>query len=50
MAMGLAQRQGKVIAKVIPNVKSATLLPIIREKVLEKSTVYTDELPSLESS
>jgi len=46
VAIGLAQRQGKVIAKVVPNVKSVTLLPIIREKVLEKSIVYTDELPS----
>jgi len=46
VAIGLAQRQGRVIAKVVPNVKAVTLLPIIREKVLEKSIVYTDELPS----
>jgi transposase-like protein len=43
---GIAQRKGKVIAKVVPNVQAATLLPIIRQRVLEKSVVYTDELPS----
>ena len=44
--LGMVERQGKVIAKVVPDVKSATLLPIIKEKVLQKSMVYTDELPS----
>jgi len=43
---GLAERKGKIIAKVVPNVQAETLLPIIKEKVLESSTVYTDELPS----
>jgi transposase len=43
---GIAQRKGKVIAKVVPDVKASTLLPIIKQKVLERSIVYTDELPS----
>jgi transposase-like protein len=43
---GLAERKGKIIAKVVPNVQAETLLPIIKEKVLESSAVYTDELPS----
>jgi transposase-like protein len=43
---GIAQRQGKVIAKVVPDVQANTLLPIIKERVLQKSIVYTDELPS----
>jgi len=43
---GITQRQGKVIAKVVPNVQASTLLPIIQERVLQKSTVYTDELNS----
>lgn len=43
---GLVQRKGKVIAKVVPNVQANTLLPVIKEKVLESSIVYTDELPS----
>jgi len=41
---GMVERKGKVIAKVVPNVKAATILPIIKERVLEKSMVYTDEL------
>ena len=43
---GIAQREGGIIAKVVPNVQASTLLSIIKEKVLEKSVVYTDELPS----
>ena len=31
---GMAQRKGKVIAKVVPNVQAKTLMPIIKEKVL----------------
>jgi transposase-like protein len=46
IVFGLAQRKGKVIAKVVPNVQANTLLPVIKEKVLESSIVYTDELPS----
>ena len=42
----MVERKGKVIAKVVPNVQSKTLLPIIKEKVLQNSTIYTDELPS----
>jgi len=40
---GMAQRQGRVIAKAVPNAKSATLMPHVRKKVLPESTVYTDE-------
>ncbi len=47
--LGMAQRKGKVIAKVVPNVKSRTLLPIVREKVLSKSIVYTDEFHGYDS-
>lgn len=43
---GIVQRQGSIITQVVPDVKSKTLLPIIREKVMAKSNVYTDELPS----
>ena len=43
---GLLKRGGKVYAKVIPNAKSATLMPIIQEKVLPDSIVYTDCLGS----
>ena len=39
---GLLKRHGKVFAKIIPDAKSETLMPIIREKVIPDSIVYTD--------
>jgi transposase len=39
---GILQRGGKVYTKVIPAAKAQTLLPIIREKVVPDSIVYTD--------
>jgi len=39
---GLLKRGGKVFAEIIPDAKSETLLPIIREKVVPDSIVYTD--------
>jgi transposase len=40
---GMVQRGGSVVAKVTPNAKEKTLYPIIKEVVLPKSVVYTDE-------
>ena len=45
---GLAERGGRVVARVTPDVQSKTLLPIIAERVLPESTVYTDEYPIYE--
>jgi len=42
--LGIVQRAGRVAAMTVPNVKRATLFPNIRQYVLPKSTVYTDEL------
>ena len=39
---GLLKRQGKVFTVVIPNAKTETLLPIIRQQVKPDSIVYTD--------
>ncbi len=39
---GILKRGGKVYTKVIPDAKTATLLPIIRQKVVPDSIVYTD--------
>ena len=39
---GLLKRNGKVYTVVVPNAQSATLLPIIREKVKPDSIVYTN--------
>lgn len=43
---GLLKRNGKVYAEIIPNCKSETLIPIIREKVMPDSIVYTDNFRS----
>jgi transposase len=39
---GLLKRNGKVFTVVIPNAKTDTLLPIIRQQVKPDSIVYTD--------
>jgi transposase len=46
--MGMVERQGNAITKVIPNVQARTLLPMIERNVEKsnKTVVYTDELPS----
>lgn len=43
---GLLKRGGKVYTAIIPNTKTETLLPIIKEKVTPDSIVYTDTWPS----
>jgi transposase-like protein len=43
---GISQRKGKVIAEVVPNVKAKTLIPMLGERVLPGSIIYTDELLS----
>jgi transposase-like protein len=48
IVMGMVERQGNAITKVIPNVQANTLLPMIEQNVEKsnKTVVYTDELPS----
>jgi transposase-like protein len=46
--MGMLQRDGDVMVKVVPNVKRATLLPIIQQHVKPETSVHTDELKSYE--
>jgi transposase-like protein len=46
IVIGLAEREGKAIAKVATNVKAKTIIPMIWKNVAFNSTVYTDELPS----
>jgi len=46
---GLLKRCGKVFTVVIPDAKSDTLLPIIRQKVRPGSIVYTDTFRSYNS-
>ncbi len=48
---GISEREsGKVYAKAVGNVSSATLMPIVRGKVKIGSTVMTDEWPSYKPS
>ena len=40
--VGLLKRNGKVYCKVIKSCKKEELMPVIKGKILEESTVYTD--------
>jgi transposase-like protein len=44
--LGMVERQGRVVAVTVPNVRTATLMPKVIERVMPRSTVYTDELKS----
>lgn len=46
IVMGLAERNGRVRARIIPNVKKDTLRGVVLENVAEGTTVSTDELYS----
>ena len=46
VVFGMLERDGDVMAKVVPNVRMKTLQPIIEENVVAGSTVHTDELKS----
>jgi len=41
--VGAVERGGKVKAQVVPNVRKATILPIVAEHVMPHATVFTDE-------
>ena len=43
---GLLKRGGKVYAVVIADARAATLLPILKERIVPDSIVYSDSLPS----
>jgi len=49
VVFGLLKRGGKVYTVIIPNAKTATLLPIITEKVEPDSIVYTDAFRSYDA-
>ncbi len=46
---GIVERRGRVITRVVADVKEKTLLPIVAERVLPKSTVYTDSYTSYDN-
>lgn len=43
---GLLKHGGKVYAAVIADAKAATLLPILKQRIIPDSIVYSDSLPS----
>ena len=46
VVFGMLERDGDVMANVVPNVRKKTLQSIIKENVVKGSTVHTDELKS----
>ena len=47
--LGFLKRGGKVYTAIIPNAKTETLLPIVKEKVQPDSMVYTDSFKAYEA-
>ncbi len=47
--VGAAQRNGKVVAQVVPDVKRHTLVPFMIRKVDRNATLYTDEFPTYDT-
>ena len=43
--LGMAKREGNVIATKLENTRSASIQPVLTDNVEEGSTVYTDEWP-----
>jgi transposase-like protein len=46
---GIVEREGRVTTKVVADVKEKTLLPIVAERVLPASIVYTDSYTSYDN-
>jgi len=46
VVLGMLERDGDVVTRVVPNVRAATLKPIISANVLPGGQVHTDELAS----
>lgn len=44
IVMGMVERDGDLMTKVVPNVRKKTLLPIIEENIEKGSLLHTDEL------
>jgi len=43
---GMVERGGRVVAKIVPDVKLATLMPHVKARILPETMIYTDELSS----
>ena len=40
---GAVEREGRVVARVVPNTTARTILPQLRERIMPRSVVFTDE-------
>jgi len=43
IVVGMVERKGGIATKVVPNIKRATVIPEIRQRVANSSVVFTDE-------
>lgn len=43
LIFGMVERGGRMIAKIVPDQKAKTLMPIIKEHIPKNSTLFTDE-------
>jgi transposase len=41
--VAIVERQGKVVAKAVPDVSGATILPMVKKHVVPESVIFTDE-------
>ena len=46
VVLGMVQRDGEIIVKVVPNIRRSTLQPLIEKHVEPGTTIHTDELAS----
>jgi transposase-like protein len=46
--LGIVERKGRVVTRVVPDTQKDTLLPIVGEVVYPKAMIYTDEAKALE--
>ena len=44
IVMGMVERGGNVLTKIVPNVRTKTLIPVVQEYIAQGSTISTDEL------
>ena len=40
---GAVEREGRVVARVVPNVTARTILPHVRQRIMPRSAIFTDE-------
>ncbi len=46
IAMGMVKRQGRIVVKVVPDVKGKTLMANVTKHITPKSTIFTDDMSS----